>query len=209
MMVSVSAGPAEVTLASYQAAAQRYRDQAPPRAPALRAFLDRLAELAGSGLVLELGSGPGSDATYLESLGVRVIRTDATPAFVEMMRADGHEARLLDVRHDDLAGPYHAVVAIAVLLHLTRRELREVLTNVSRAVVDGGLLGFTLKEGDGEAWSHAKLNLPRHFTYWREPDIRTGLEASGWSVLSVEHVMGRHDPWLHVLAQNRSEPSPR
>jgi hypothetical protein len=95
------------------------------------------------------------------------------------------------------------VVAIAMLLHLTRREFGEVLTKVLPAVVDGGLLGFTLKEGDGEAWSDAKLNLPRHFTYWREPDIRTGLEASGWSILSVEHVMGRLDPWLHVLAQNR------
>jgi hypothetical protein len=62
------------------------------RRAALIAFLDRLAELV-AGHVLELGSGPGGDATYLEGHGLRVTRTDAALAFVAMMRTAGHEAR--------------------------------------------------------------------------------------------------------------------
>jgi protein-L-isoaspartate O-methyltransferase len=37
----------------------------------------------GRGHILELGSGPGWDAAYLERRGVQVTRSDATRAFVE------------------------------------------------------------------------------------------------------------------------------
>ena len=54
---------------------------------------------------------------------------------------------------------------------------------------------------DGEAWSNAKLDLPRHFTYWREPAVRTVLDRTGWHLESIDHVEGRTEPWLHVIAR--------
>jgi SAM-dependent methyltransferase len=192
--------PGDVTLASYEAAAERYRERSAAPSPALRAYLDRLARLVGAGTVLELGSGLGWDAAYLESRGPRVLRTDATRAF-DALRADGYEALLLDVRRDEWGGPYAAVLANAVLLHLTRGEFADVLRRARQSVVEQGILGLTLKEGDGDAWSTAKLDLPRHFTYWREPAIREALEQAGWSVLSIEQVAGRTDVWLYVLAR--------
>ncbi|WP_299039165.1 trans-aconitate 2-methyltransferase [uncultured Pseudokineococcus sp.] len=195
-----SAAAGDVTLESYQAAADVYRDQTPSPGPAVAGFLDEVARRVGSGSILEMGSGPGADATYLEARGPRVVRTDAVPAFVQMLRADGHQARVLDVRVDDLGGPYAGVLANAVLLHLTREEVADVLTRARDAVVDGGVLAITLKEGDGDAWTSAKLGLPRHFTYWREPQLRAVLEATGWSDVVVDHVAGRDEAWLFVLA---------
>lgn len=160
-----------------------------------------MARLVGTGTVLELGSGPGWDASYLETRGLRVVRTDGAPAFVEMLQAAGHPARLLDVRSDDFGGPYDAVLADAVLLHLTRNEFFDVLQRAHRAVRTGGLLAATLKEGDGEAWTQAKLGLPRHFTYWREPAVHAALKATGWQVVSVDHVAGRLEPWLFLIAR--------
>ncbi|MBW3640129.1 MAG: methyltransferase domain-containing protein, partial [Actinobacteria bacterium] len=193
--------PGDLTLTTYEAAAQRYRERAAPPGVHLVSFLDRLVELVGAGDVLELGSGPGREAGYLEGCGLRVRRTDAAPAFVDMMRADGYQAQLLDVRTGDLGGPYDAVLAHAMLLHLTRQEFHDVVVRIRRAVVDGGVFAFTVKKGDGEGWSEAKLDLPRFFTYWREPAVRTALERSGWAVLSIDHVAGRHEPWLYVLAR--------
>jgi SAM-dependent methyltransferase len=189
--------PGDVTLATYDAAAQRYVNQVPASpSGALIAFLDRLAELVDTGHVLELGSGPGGDATYLEGHGLRVTRTDAALAFVEMMRTAGHEARRLDVCTDELGGPYDAVLADAMLLHLTRDEFEDVLQRTRRAVVNDGVLAFTVKKGDAAAWSDAKLRLPRHFTYWRAPAVREALTRTGWTVIKLDHVAGRIEPWL-------------
>jgi len=184
------------TLQTYETAAERYREQTRQAGPDLLDFLDRLAALAGPGAhVLEIGSGPGNDAVLLEARGLRVTRTDATTAFVAMMQADGFEAAVLDVRTDDLGGPYDAVLADAVLLHLTRDEFALALRKARAAA---GLLAFTLKEGDGDAWTTAKLDLPRHFTYWREEPLREVLTSTGWWPVAIERVQGR-EPWLYVL----------
>ncbi len=197
--------PDEVTLQTYEAAALRYVENTRTLTERVRPLLDRLADLVGHGPVLEIGSGPGFDAEYLESRGVRVLRSDATMAFVERLRQFGHEVRVLDARTAELGGPWRGILADAVLLHLSRTQFADFATRANRAVIIDGHLALTLKEGDGEGWSSAKLGLPRHFTYWREPALRTALEAAGWDVLNVEHVQGNPEPWLYVLATNRGE----
>jgi 2-polyprenyl-3-methyl-5-hydroxy-6-metoxy-1,4-benzoquinol methylase len=152
-------------------------------------------------VVLEIGSGPGHDAARLEALGFQVRRSDATRAFVELQRAQGHEIDVLDVRTDDLGGPYDVVFAHAVLLHIDRNELPRVLTRVRDAVRPGGLLAMSLKEGDGEEWSSHKLELPRHFTYWREQPLRAVLEGIGWTPVVCEHVGPPDRPWLRTLSR--------
>ncbi len=197
----VMTDPGDLTLAAYAAGVQGYLEHSAAPGPAMQTYLDQLAAVVGAGHVLELGSGPGWDAAHLESRGVRVTRTDATRAFVEMLRAAGHDARLLDVRTDALGGAYEAVLADAVLLHLTREQFEDVLGRARGAVVDGGFLAFTVKEGDGGEWSNAKLGLPRHFTYWRESAVRQVLARTGWTVIVLDHVAGRTDPWLYVIAR--------
>lgn len=193
--------PDDATLAAYQSRAQEYVHCTPGPYPELTAFLDRFAGLAGQGPVLEIGSGPGRDADYLEGRGVQVIRTDATPAFVDLLRDAGHDARLLDARTDPLGGPYQAIFANAVLLHLSRDQFEDLLRRARGAAAPRGVLAFTLKEGDGEAWSEHKLGVPRHFTYWREPAVRAALARAGWPEVSIEHVAGREN-WLYVFARD-------
>ena len=123
-----------------------------------------------------------------------------TPAFLDMLRADGHHARHLDVRLDELGGPYDAILADAVLLHLDRAQFEDVLRRARAAINAGGVLAITLEEGDGAGWTVAKLGRLRHFTYWREPQLRAVLDRTGWTVTSLAHVQGAVDPWLYVLA---------
>jgi len=191
----------DLTLASYESAAERYLETSSPPGAAMVQYLDRFAGLVGAGHVLELGSGPGWDALHLEAQALQVTRSDATPAFLTRLRAAGHDARLLDMRTGDLGGPYDGVLANAVLLHLDRPQLETVLLRGRRAVTDEGTLGFTVKEGDGAAWTTAKLDQPRHFTYWREAALRDVLTRAGWSVHRLDHIVGRHEPWLYVLAR--------
>lgn len=190
------------TLRTYQQGAARYAestvrtDDQPDDLVALV-----VAHAPPGAAVLEVGSGPGYDAVRLEALGFAVRRSDATRAFVDLQRAQGREIDVLDVRTDDLGGPYDVVFAHAVLLHIDRAELPRVLARLHDAVRPGGLLAMSLKEGDGEEWSSHKLELPRHFTYWREGPLRVALEGAGWTAVVLEHVGPPDRPWLRTLSR--------
>lgn len=192
--------PTDLTLAAYQEAADLYC-AASPVVPALVAEVldDLVRRLPPGARVLEVGSGPGHEAQYLEERGLVVERTDATPAFVEQLRRQGHWARLLDLRTDDLDGPYDAVLANAVLLHLDRVDAERALAACLAATRPGGFLALSVKEGDGEAWSDAKLGRPRWFVYWRAEALGEVLRRVGWQVLELRQVQGRREPWLHAL----------
>lgn len=195
--------PTDATLRAYEQEAERYAAAfAPGVSPNVAALLDAMVgRLSVGSRVLELGSGPGLEAVYLEDRGLVVDRTDATDAFVQRLRAQGHEARLLDVRIDDFGGPYDAVLANAVLLHLDRAQARLALARCLDAVRGGGLLALTLKHGDGESWSVAKLGAPRWFVYWRSDDLRDLVSDVGWRRVELRKVQGRTEPWLHVLCE--------
>ncbi len=77
---------------------------------------------------------PGRDALLLEQRGLRVARTDAARAFVEMLRVDGHDAQLLNVITDPVIGHFDGVLADAVLLHLSVPEFAAALRKLRGAV---------------------------------------------------------------------------
>jgi SAM-dependent methyltransferase len=189
------------TLDAYEQGMDAYvRDSKPT--PGREDFLRSvLAALPAEAHMLELGSGPGHDALFFEAAGIHVTRTDGAPAFVQRLRALGLRAEVLEMTTDDFGGPFDVVFANAVLLHLTSPQLAEVLDKASRAVRAGGLMAFTVKEGDGEAWSTAKVGRPRFFNYWREPALLEHLLATGWEPLSVQHVQGRTEPWMNVICR--------
>ncbi len=197
------------TVAAYDASAAAYRDAGFAFPDSVRALVARFAGmLPADARVLEIGSGPGRDALALEAVGLEVRRTDISRGFVELLRADGLTADVLDPLTDDLADPeqpdrpYDGVWASACLLHVARTELPVVLRRLARATRSAGVLHVSLKEGDGEAWSaHGHVRDPRHFTFWREAPLREALDAAGWRVQRVERNAGlREDRWLAVLA---------
>jgi SAM-dependent methyltransferase len=201
------AGPA-ATVRAYDASAADYGTTAELPDPVVAA-LERFAGVLEPGArVLEIGSGGGRDARALERAGLDVRRTDVTPGFVELLRAGGDEADLLDPLTDDLADPaapgtpYAGVWANACLLHVRREDLPAVLGRLAEATAGNGLLYASVKEGDGESWSvHGTIASPRLFTYWREEPLREAFLGTGWSVWHVgRHTGSRGEDWLEVLA---------
>jgi SAM-dependent methyltransferase len=187
----------EVTLASYEQAADKFRESIPKEPNNL--LIDLLAERIEPGArLLELGSGTGRDAIELERRGFVVRRTDAAQAFVEMMQADGYAADRLNAITDDYGGPYDAVFASAVFLHFDRAQLMEVLRRVARAT---RVLAFATREGKGEEWSNRHLELPRHFVLWQEEPLRELLAATGWTVERLERSESQIGTWFQILAR--------
>ena len=200
--------PRRATVAAYDESARAYASLNPVLPDAVRADIEAFARRLGAGArVLEVGSGGGRDAVLMEELGLQVQRTDVTPAFVDLLRERGHDARLLDPLTEDVpGGPYDGVWANASLLHVARPDLVTVLGRLRSATRPGGLLRFSVKEGDGDGWStHGAVGAPRHFTYWRAGPLREVVTAAGWADVEVRGGIAgkRQETWLEVTAVRR------
>ena len=199
------------TVRAYDLDAEAYAGGGTHVPDSVRADIEEFAATIGTAArVLEIGSGGGRDARRMAELGLDVRRTDITPAFVTLLRQQGHGCDLIDPLVDDLSsseGPYDAVWANASLLHVARRDLPTVLSRLAAVTRDGGLLRLSVKEGDGEGWStHGSIRNPRHFTYWRAPALEGVAAGVGWSGVSIRSgVAGkRGETWLELTAVRRS-----
>jgi SAM-dependent methyltransferase len=197
-----------VTVASYDAAASDYATASATLPDLVRAAIETFVDSLPRGArVLEVGSGSGRDARALEDGGLSVRRTDITPGFVALLRAEGYAADVVDPLRDELSDPerdepYDAVWASASLLHVRREDLPDVLRNLAGVTRADGLLHLTVKEGDGARFSTHGVVGPRHFTFWREEPLRVVLEEAGWKVDRVDRGTSvRGEDWLEVRAR--------
>ncbi|MCD6640134.1 MAG: class I SAM-dependent methyltransferase [Nocardioides sp.] len=203
----MSTDPVTATVAAYDTDAARYGQANPEMPDGVRADIEEFVAMLPPGArVLEIGTGSGRDAALMEQLGLRVRRTDITPGFVDLLRARGLEAELLDPLVDDLsdpAGPYDGVWANASLLHVLRDDLARVLTRLADVTRAHGVLRFSVKQGDGEGWStHGAITRPRHFTYWQPEPLEEVVRGSGWTrVTTRSEIAGKRDErWIEVRA---------
>lgn len=168
-----------------------------------RAWLDRaLQGLPRSARVLEIGSAFGRDAAYIQSKGFDVVCTDATEAFLRELSARGFAARRLDVLTDDIEGRYDLILANAVLLHFTRPQFDLVAVKLARALEAKGRLAISLKAGEGEGWSDAKLGVPRYFCYWQADEVSERLSGAEFASVEVTEAETEraHARWLYIIA---------
>jgi SAM-dependent methyltransferase len=192
------------TIQSYDRHIREYVDAGPHEVSgAVRTFLDRAVDgLPPDARILEFGSASGRDASYLQELGYQVDCTDATPAFLDLLRSRGLAARPLNAIVDELPRDLDLVLANAVLLHFTRDEAATVIAKVHDSLRPGGRFAFSLKQGEGEDWSLEKLGAPRFFCYWTQERIRAVLVAAGFRDVTVwtSSDPARPTTWLLIIA---------
>jgi SAM-dependent methyltransferase len=165
------------------------------RAEPLRRLAD---ELPAGAAILEVGSGTGRDADYLEAFGFDVRRTDATEAFLQIQADRGKHADRLDLIDDDLGGPYNAVVAMCVLIHIDPRLIDDVLAKIRTSLVPGGSFLVSMREGVGEEGSEEGT---WYTTLWSSDDFEARLRDIGFHVSwTSRHEDGDGDIWLTYLA---------
>ncbi len=155
--------------------------------------------------MLEVGSGPGWDADFVESKGVAVRRTEVAEAFIDFQVERGKHVEKLDVTSDELGGPYDAVIALAVLQHVARAHIRSLLHRVAAALQPGGVFLVAIRVGVGEHWEVGDSATPISPCSGTSPAFRALLGDAG---LGVEWSLGGGDSdenhWLMLLARKES-----
>ena len=201
-----------ITVQSYHDEFQTYIDKTSGEVSGsikmfINAFLARLAENKGkSSVILEVGSGPGRDAAFMEALGYKILRTDAAENFVKYMQQAGYEAHQLDIVHDLLEQRFDAIYANAVFLHFDDDDFEKALANVKTMLKPGGILALSLHKGAFRGISDHKHSA-RYFQEWTEEQAQSFLTQRGFAVLeSLEgkSVSGRNKEWVMLILQKEA-----
>lgn len=166
-------------------------------------FLGRLRPKAR---ILDAGCGTGRDSAVFMRLGYRVSAFDASPAMVRTAAKLGVAARVATFRDFDYPVQFDGIWACASLLHVPHSEVRSALRRLKSALIPGGVLFVTLKEGQGQRLAEDG----RFFAYYRQRTVVARLrEVGGWSAIySRRAVDGRSRPWLQFLAVKRAVGEP-
>lgn len=173
--------------------------------PLDRQLLDRLALSVGdSGLVCDIGCGPGQVARYLHLQGVQTCGVDLSPALVERARSliPGVDFRQGDMRALDVPdAAWAGIAAFYSIIHIPRAERTRVLEEFLRVLRPGGLLLLVFHIGDNtihlEEWWGQKVCVDFHFIPTDE--IAASLRAAGFE---IEEIIER-DPYPDVEYQSR------
>lgn len=176
-----------LTLRSYELGVQEFiHGTAAQVSAGFKDWIDiTLSHLSFNAEILEIGSGFGRDANYIESFGFKVDRTDATEAFVVYLQGQGHLARRFNILTDPFAAQVDLVFANAVFLHFTPQEFELVLQKIHAALKPDGILAFTVKKGAGEEWTNAKLGQPRYFCYWDQEKLTSLLQKTRFEAIHI------------------------
>jgi SAM-dependent methyltransferase len=119
-----------------------------------RDLLDALArDVAGTGVVCDLGCGPAQVAAYLAERGCEVVGVDVSPGMLRAAaeRHPGLRLQLGDLRAIPLAdASCVAAAAFYSLIHVPRAEVPGALAEVHRVLRPGGALLLAVHGGVGE-----------------------------------------------------------
>jgi 2-polyprenyl-3-methyl-5-hydroxy-6-metoxy-1,4-benzoquinol methylase len=188
------------TVAAYENYARRYAaNVSPPSgsgASALRCFAEALPS---GGRVLDIGSGPGWDADFLEALGLNVHRTDVTASFRDFQIERGKQCDALDVLRDAITETYDGILMLCVLQHFERSEVDAVLQKLADALKPEGAMLLSCPSGDDETWQHTSSGDYR-VVRWSSAMLDERLQRAGFTVVWDMRDDGDEGPWRTVLA---------
>lgn len=173
--------------------------------PLDRELLTRFAEaVKDSGLVCDLGCGPGHVTKFLSELGVTVCGIDLSPEMIERARQlnpgiDFQTGNMLALEIEDET--FAGIVAFYSIVNLSREEVKQALFEIARVLKPGGRLLLAFHVGDemvhvDELWGH-----PIHldFYYFTSDEVTGYLSSAG---LQIEETIER-DPYPEVEYQSR------
>jgi SAM-dependent methyltransferase len=155
---------------SYDRVAERYAAEIAgelTHKPFDRGLLDAVAELAGGGLVADVGCGPGHVAAYLTTRGARTVGLDLSPGMCAVARAAGVPAAAADMTALPLrAGSLAGLVCLYAVIHLDSSARAVAYQEFARVLQDGGRALIAFHTSDPE---HATGTQQHVAEWWGRP----------------------------------------
>lgn len=173
------------------------------------AFLEPLArQLKPQASILDIGCGSGRDLLWFAKCGFRPTGFERSPSLAGLARKHAGcpviEGDFASYDFSELQ--FSALVFVGSLVHLSPEALPAILTSTCRALVPGGKLLITVKEGSGTSLAADG----RVFTLWSRTDIEKvfAVKNQNLHVLDFSHQISKIRPddiWLGYVLRFGNE----
>lgn len=124
--------------------------------------------------VLDIGSGTGIFAAWLQESGFDVLCLDPSDEMVKRTRAKGlktYQMRIQDFQSDE---QFAAIFAILSLIHVPKKEFDAVLSKIANLLPEGGLLVVGMIGGNGEGIEGGGFfGYPRFFSKFKMKELKS------------------------------------
>ncbi|KAA0546931.1 class I SAM-dependent methyltransferase [Bacillus sp. BGMRC 2118] len=125
--------------------------------------------------LLELGAGTGKDSLFLSEEGLQTMSTDISPEMVNLCRAKGLEAKVMDFANLDFPDHhFDCVWAMNCLLHVPKAHIHKVLTEIKRVLKPSGLFFMGVYGGENSEgiWEEDFYTPKRFFSFFEDETIQ-------------------------------------
>ncbi len=96
--------------------------------------------------IIEVGSGSGENADFLETKGFQIERTDAAEKFVELQKTKGSNAQVFNVLKNEFKQCYGMIILPCILNEIPQKHWKPVLEKVKNYLVkNDGALALSLR----------------------------------------------------------------
>jgi SAM-dependent methyltransferase len=129
-------------------------------------FIERLKTGAH---ILDAGCGSGRDTKFFLECGYHVTAIDASAEMVRLATEfTGQTCQVLSFQRMTFKEEFAGIWACASLLHVPKKEMRDVMIRFARSLRPSGVFYISLKEGDGESVSDDG----RYFSFYTAESFR-------------------------------------
>jgi len=177
------------TISTYNRIADSYSVDMNDYAPEVER-MKFIALLPQQGSILDLGCAAGRDSEYFSTKGFRVVGVDLSEKLLAIAKKRLPQIIFLkqDIRHlQFLDGSFDGIWACAILLHLKRKEVPQVVARCYELLKPGGIMFLMMKKGEGEIDIAEKLSSgeSRHFTLLQSKEINQMVKAAGFHLIET------------------------
>ncbi len=164
-------------------------------------FLEPLARLLEPGAsILDIGCGSGRDLLWFSRRGFRPTGFEAAPGLAELARKHS-KCKVIEgdfTIYDFSKIRFDALVFVGSLVHVHKASLSPILTSTCQALVPGGYILITMKEGRGTVVAEDG----RVFILWGKDELEQKFSENGLNVVHFSRNISKlrpQDIWLEYV----------
>lgn len=124
--------------------------------------------------LLEIGSGPGALALWLQKNGYNVTCLEPAENLAELAIEKGLNVHTSTIQKFNADRKFDAIVAISSLIHVPKKELPHQIEKIANMLTADGTLFVSFIQGENEGLDDpTRSGKFRYFSYWKEEEIET------------------------------------